>query len=939
MSCNKQRIAWLILGVCGLILPLAGCSSGGGESASTTTNSSGEVLSSLSTGYSVPSNISAVPESTATTAAANLKLVTRAVANLSATTDYQKAIPAKYVEEPVLDQFAIIEQVLNAINQTHYADNANINHGPYKAMVAWADKKDGREVKTLEPWVVDSRMIVIDGQDVNRVLCWIEEPNPNAPGGIQTVKAEFKVYSPATFDTAGNVVSYGKWELNVKFNADASNFFVAKAEAGSDGYTIIKINEYENFGPSDVHSMKGVLYRTNTSGYGTMEYTDWDSCDQWPCTPTISKAQYAYNSGYLAVKKTKDIAAVNGSPVVGPVAYKDRSAKVEMTHRYGLFYNENPVSSGVAAGDDVTKHKRFGFPIAYTDDNGIPAHAYYGAWQGRHQIWAGESGGSLAAGTTVTKEAWGSAAPVSYTVAPIINGSFTRRGYVTASLTDIKDVPVETWIDKRYDLIYSGSASAWQYCSDGWLDWSSGPSPTCKDFANNPQAMSDFTNYAALVVGAKDRKWVNIGRWDNSNQQNQEYVYLAAADGRATWTVAGFYPAERGQDGKMQSKSGESVYIPTTGDQLGIGIGGSIYIAYTGDFSGNPTTTGWVQKEVLDFNTRNWQPVFGNTDTPFSPEMGREYYMNSNGVNYVVKRKGATEAADSYDVLLEIQKTANPVNCTTTNCTTIIPATADYFRTPWEPGKRYDFNKDSAAANHLMLKYLTDDPNTATVDESAVETVVSQGMWGLQAWSTNGTSVDSSDDYPVDANGAQVVVDQWGMPTGAIRPVDFNWEYCNPSAGSCWGAQTYLKDSSNNYAILDNPIALESISVTNRLGDAKSLLLQYDGWMHGLPDLYEVLRQNNWTFTTEIKGKIINIPAGTAATDGTNGYYIKPLETSVFLETVTATDISNAGGTVPALTLADGINLATAAPTYTEHNMGAIPTVTTIKYSEGVLVE
>lgn len=936
MSYLKERIVWLILGVCGLILPLAGCGSGGGGG-STTTNSSGEVLSSLTSGYSVPSNISAVPESTAASAAASLKLVTRAVANLGTTTDYQKAIPAKYVEEPVLDQFAIIEQVLNAINQTHYADSVNINRGPYKAMVAWADKKDGREVKTLEPWIVDSRMIVIDGQDVNRVLCWIEEPNPNAPGGMQTVKAEFKVYSPATFDTTGNVVGYGKWELNVKFNPDASNFFVAKAETGSDGYTIIKINEYENFGPSDVHSMRGVLYRTNTSGYGTMEYTDWDSCAQWPCTPTISRAQYAYNSGYLAVKKTKDIAAVNGPPVVGPVVYKDRNAKVEMTHRYGLFYNENPVSSGVAAGDSVAKHKRFGFPIAYTDDNGAQAHAYYGAWQGRHQIWAGENGGALAPGTTVTKEAWGSAAPVRYTVAPIINGSFTRRGYVAASLNDIRNVPVETWIDKRYDLFYDGAA--WQYCSDGWLDWSGGPPPTCVDFVSNlPKPMINFTNYAALVVGAEDRKWVNIGRWDNG--QNQEYVYLAAADGRVTWSGAGFYPAARGQDGKMLSVFAGSVYSPIAGSQLGIGIGGSIYIAYTGNFSGNPTTTGWVQKEVVDFNTRNWQPVFGNTDTPFSPEMGREYYMNSNGVNYVVKRKSTTETADDYDVLLEIQKTANPVNCTTNNCTAIIPATAAYFRTPWEPSKQYAFVKDPTAANHLLLKYLTDDPNTAAVDESAVETVVSQGMWGLQAWSNGNNGIrGDNDDYPVDANGAQVAVNQWGMPTGATRPVDFNWEYCNPSAGSCWGAQTYLKDSLNNYAILDDPVALESITVTNRLGDAKSLLLQYDGWMHGLPDLYEVLRQNNWTFTTEIKGKIINIPAGTAATDGTDGYYIKPLETSVFLETVTATDIGNAGGIVPVLTLADGINLATAVPTYNEHNMGNIPTVTTIKYSEGVLVE
>jgi len=199
-------------------------------------------------------------------------------------------------------------------------------------------------------------------------------------------------------------------------------------------------------------------------------------------------------------------------------------------------------------------------------------------------------------------------------------------------------------------------------------------------------------------------------------------------------------------------------------------MGGSIYIAYTGQFAG---TTGWVQKELTSFDNQNWRPVFGTNDTPFTPELGREYYMNSNGVNYVVKRKAIDNVANSYDVLLEVQTTANPANCTASDCSKILPAAADYLRTPWDMTVRYALVTDAADPNYLLLTYLTDDPNTPTVETG---TVYQQGGWGLQAWSTNATET-TDNDYPIDADGNQVAVDDYGMPTGGIRPVEFNWEY------------------------------------------------------------------------------------------------------------------------------------------------------------------
>ena len=252
MKFRKEGLFLPVLVACAAFLPLVGCGSGGSTTPTSNTNSSGETISSLTSGYAVPTNVSAVPEST--TSGASLRSFSRAVGALAATSDYAKAIPSKYIEEPVLDQFDIIEQVLGALSQTKYYESVNVNAGPYKAMIAWTDEKDGQEIKTLEPWIVDSRMIVVNGADVNRVLCWIVEAD-------KTIMAEFKVYSAATFDAAGEVLSYGKWDLNVKFDDTGTNFFVASAEPEGTGGTVIKINEFEDHGPGDVYTLKGVLRR------------------------------------------------------------------------------------------------------------------------------------------------------------------------------------------------------------------------------------------------------------------------------------------------------------------------------------------------------------------------------------------------------------------------------------------------------------------------------------------------------------------------------------------------------------------------------------------------------------------------------------------------------------------------------------------------------
>ncbi len=901
---RKTARQFLTLGTAcmiGFATTLTGCSSGDGATASNNTNSDGEVLSSLSEGFALPAELSAIPAAEVEGAGV------AAAVDLPATSDYALTAGAKYVEEPALDQFAIIEQILQAVGQTRYADPSNINNGPYKAMIAWADEKNGAQIKSLQPWVVDSRMIVIDGQDVNRILAWIEESDPMAPDGIRVLKAEFKIYEAATLAVDGKILDYGQWVLNVKFSESGTDFFVATCDPNPDGGSIIKVNEHNEHGDgTDI--MKGVLYRAGASGYGKVQYTDWQGVD-WnacgeDCIPETPTAQYAYNADYLGTQKGE------ADPV-----YKDRNTSYEMTHNYGLFYDENP-PDGVTAGDDVKKHNQFGFPLNYTNGDGHRSFAYYGAWQGRHQIWAGD--GTVPAGTEVTKEAWGAAVPETFTVAASLQGTFTKRTYVDAVLADILNVPVETWLNKNFALFYDGSD--WQQCETGWVDYHTG-SPVCTDKDGIPKDFTPYTPGPELIVAESDRKNVNINKWSMEGPSN--YVYLAdGVDG------AGFYEAVPGQNGKMVAADPAVKYNPVEGDQLNINMGGSIYIAYTGDFDGPTTSTGWVQKELASFDNVNWRPIFGENDAEFTPDPGREYYMNSNGVNYVVKRKADDNLATSYDVLLEVQTTANPANCTDGDCETILPAEADYLRTPWDMTMRYALVTDAADPNYLLLTYLTDDPNTP---DNEVGTVYSQGGWGLQAWSTNGTAGTTDDDYPIDADGFEVAVNEYGMPTGDTRPVEFNWEY---SESGGWGTQQYLLDGDGNYVILADPIMLAQMTVSNGAGAEKTLMLQFDGWMHGLPDMHTALKQADWDISN-IWEKIINIPAGTAVTDSNGiGYYLKPLETSIFLAVVPA-DTEG----VPELNQADDINLDTEIPTFTDHGMGDMPEVSTVKYSEGVLVE
>lgn len=849
----------------------------GGSGGSSTSTSSTDT-SQLST-YVMPTEVSAVPaDSSASDPSASINRSflsnLRAMAATDDGTDYSNAETRKFVEEHALMQFDMLQNVLDALSQTNYTDE--IGNGAYKAMVAFQDEENGTSKKSLEAWVCQSdAMEDDDGNSYLSARAWIEEQDEE---GTELVKAEFKIYAPPTQNEDGSYADYGRWDLNVKFGDDGTkDFFAASCDLNDDNLSVIKIHEkFEESGPSSSMEipveMAGIMYRSATTGYGKVKYPDFEAMFGPEADPNLTEfpmfeAVYAYNSSYLAVKDGDE-----------ETVYKDRDEIVEMTHRYGV-YNAD-------TGEDMMKSKSFGFPIYWTT-NEITKRAFYGAWQGRHQLWT-QDGESITEGTTVTREDHDpNATPETYIVGPTFNGVLSKRAYVDASLDDIKDIPVEIWINNDYNLFYQ--SGKWYHCSQ--IEWG-GEGPSCA--AENLVDFDAEIGLASLVVGADDtKKHVNINGFDESVMENKSYVYeLASSD---NGNQAGFYEATmtEGDFGPVTTVIDPRQPLDTSKvTQLWIYIGGQIYVEYKGEGS-------WVEKELINFNMMNWTPEFADSshDKNFILPENRELYINMQGSNYVVRKETGQEPTCK----LELQTAVNP-----DNVNDIVPD-GTVFKDPWNPdaSSTYEFitDPDDAQGRYLMLVYKTigdnDKDQEGTPNAGVEEGGIVSNIWGIEA-------------------------------TIASETVAFNWEY-NAEGG--WGSVSYLKNSNGTYKLLDDPIRFNSTTAANGAGQDKTISLQFDGWMMGLPDMHWELQKNGWVMTDDIANKVINLPAGfeVTSTVGTE-YLVKPLETSQFLKVTTDTT------GLPDVALGEDVDLATV-PDFVEHNMGDMPTDVELKYSEGKPIE
>ncbi len=427
-------------------------------------------------------------------------------------TDYSNAQTVKFVDEHALDQFSIIEDIMKSMAQTHYADAENLNKGPYKAMVTQPGNDKGSASKQLQPWIVDSKMTTENGKDVNVVQVWIDDTQDGQP---RTIKAQMKIFASATKKADGSYKDYGVWTLNAGMGDGMS--FTAEASIGPNGEAIVKVHDIESHGGGTVDS-KGILDKSDTSGFGKVDFPDFSNCHSPNCTPTVTEAKYVYDANHVAIQ------------VGSNTEFKDRNSVTDMVQRYGMYDS--------VTGADVLKTHSFGFPVTYTDTNGVQQFAYYGAWQGRHQLWA--NGATVPAGTTVTRADRNSNQTAeTYKVSNTFLGDLVKRTLVTGDINDIKNIPVQIWVNINYQLQWNGSQ--WIKCINP--DFHTFP-PTC-GAGSGP--ISDFS---FLVANPNDtQKFIMISRWAPGNPpQETDYVYDPnGASG------AGFYVATRNQNGGFTS--------------------------------------------------------------------------------------------------------------------------------------------------------------------------------------------------------------------------------------------------------------------------------------------------------------------------------------------------------------------------------------------------
>ena len=170
--------------------------------------------------------------------------------------------------------------------------------------------------------------------------------------------------------------------------------------------------------------------------------------------------------------------------------------------------------------------------------------------------------------------------------------------------------------------------------------------------------------------------------------------------------------------------------------------------------------------------------------------------------------------------------------------------------------------------------------------------------------------------------GAPVQGGMWGLQASiGGATVQFNWDY--PQQGQDFGGtQQFLLRADGSYVQLDDPIRLDTVTLTNG-SVSRPFMLQFDGnWMQGLPNVWDDLRKAGFQVDDAIKAKAFSVPTGTVI----GQYVVKQLQISEYMALSSAPALD--------LTEASAIDLGTV-PTFVDHGMGAMPDPAPLKYSEG----
>jgi hypothetical protein len=803
-------------------------------------------------GIALPGEVSALPtkgsgSSALRSGALRAGAVSTALASPPAGSDYDKAETFKFVSEQSLAQFDILNTIFTAMAQTHYDDPAVVNQGPYSAMVTWQEKsQQGQDQKQLLKWVVNSTRASETAPNV--VKAWFQQSMMDKQ--LHTIQAQVVIEVAPTQNADGSYTDYGVWRMDVKVFDQMPFRFVATASKDPQGRAVIKMEQSEPGPGGTPVRTQGIVVKSASDGSGKVRYPDRENM-MGSGPPPIVEVVYAYNPQIVTLQK--DAAAATT---------KDRNVFVDIVNRYGLF--------DATTGDDVSRARRFGFPIRATVA-GADSFGYYGAWQGRHQIWA-NGNSSLAPDVTVNRADVppGTTGAV-YTTSPVYTGILVKRSFADAALSDIAGLVVQTWDNESFEIGFDGT----KWCTNPMLGYPPGtpPPPGPPPGVCQGTYSADFTDFGRLVSNAND-KFRNVMLFQpptGPNIPSINLVYLSLPDD------PGFYEAEM-LNGQWTRKDGAAKKVFQDRDHVQVNVGGMIYLSYD--------STGWVRKIVDTMDPQTMQATFKAGGDPYALVSGREYYFNNSGTNYIVKKSidGVTT------VQLELQSAANPVNVAT-----IVPA-GTVFEQQWcgqGTCSTYEFVTDKANTQKFMklvFKTVSDADKTSTTPR-AVGDVVDFGMFGLKA-------------------------------TVAGQALQFNWDY--PMGNQMGGQQQFLLDTGGNYVMLDDPIRLDAIEITSAAGTKRTFTLQFDGnWMQGLPGLWDDLRASGFQATEAIKQKAFSVPSATVM----GSYIVKQLQVSEYMAQSSAAALD--------LAEAKGIVLDGNVPQFQPHGMGDIPAGAPLKYSEG----
>jgi hypothetical protein len=815
------------LAVSALLTVSCGATSGDGGGGGTTgpTGPTGPT-GTTAKGIALPREISALPTKGASAPAA-LRSASRALATFGPDTDYARAETFKFVDERALSQFEILNTIFKAISQTHYDDAAVLGKGPYLAMVSWTEERNGQQVKQLKKWQVDSKVVKVNGVDVNRVQVWFPFSINGSP--VNLIRAQVDIVEAPRMNADGvSYADYGKWTLVAAYDPKAESFFAASADRDASGMATVKLHEF--YPPAAAGQVatetRAILQKGSHSGAGRVLYPDLDCrglAPGEPCGPRPTEVAYVYDGSTVTLKKGSE-----------PAVSKDRTRVADLVNRYGLF--------DATTGAKVERN--FGFPIRFPDAQGAEQLGYYGSIQGRHLVWTNDPNfQGFTPGTAVTRgDLPPDRSPQSYTPSPMYPGILVQRDLVPASIANLKGLYVDTGVSDNFQLLWDGS---------GW----------CRKPQEAPEGQS---NEEAVSCAAADavkmteadfaREFVNdpgnwrhgvgIGYMRNAGQLGVEtpvnLVYVPAGGAHP----AGFYEAEPSPASPQVVMKIPPVRVdaevPGQFLLMWVGIIDQVYVSWDG--------SRWVRKEVVALDPSTSTPTFGKNDAPFELDAGREYYFSTSGATYVVKRVDA-----GYDVRIEMPGVVNPRNAGAFVAagTTFKPQGYDPRHPDWY--SEYEFVTDEASPDFMKLLYVkvaSDEPSSAAVGGPVI-----LGRWGLLAY-----------------RGEQ--------PTGT----QFNWEY--PLEGQLCGQQQFLKDGSGGLVILADPMRFTSVPLTSGAGETSGFQLQYDGlWVQGLPDVYQELRGANYDLTLDIANKVVTIPDGTEVTDRLDGktYVFKQLQIDEYL--------------------------------------------------------